>query len=217
MRRALSWWLVVLSLVVSATAAPAADPVCVPMGDDRLRCAIAKVSDCTAIRDYPYARNLFCPAAFSAAREMVSLLEQTLGVRAPTSGFFYYYQTLAGSSACGRRSGANDGGLSRYAGAVFRGSQCRGRRRHPALSSGRVCDEPRARSPGERQPTGEPGPHSTPGVPELFQQALRPGRVLPLDGVSLGVCVRPHRGRPWGGGPRRIRRGLPAVLARQDL
>jgi hypothetical protein len=96
MPRDLKWWLVVLSLVVSANgAALAADPVCVPMGDDALRCAIAKVSDCNAIRDYPYARNLFCPAAFSAAREMVSLLEQTLGVRAPTTGFFYYYQTLA--------------------------------------------------------------------------------------------------------------------------
>jgi hypothetical protein len=95
MPRALKWWIVVLSLAVSANGtALAADPVCVPMGDGTLRCAIAKVSDCNAVRDYPYARNLFCPAAFSAAREMVSLLAQTLGVRAPTSGFFYYYQTL---------------------------------------------------------------------------------------------------------------------------
>jgi len=96
MRRVVKWWLVILSLVVSANgAALAADPVCVPMGDGTLRCTIARVSDCNAIRDYPYARNLFCPAAFSAAREMVSLLEQTLGAPAPTSGFFYYYQTLA--------------------------------------------------------------------------------------------------------------------------
>ena len=79
MRRVVKWWLVILSLVVSANgAALAADPVCVPMGDGTLRCTIARVSDCNAIRDYPYARNLFCPAAFSAAREMVSLLEQTL-------------------------------------------------------------------------------------------------------------------------------------------
>ena len=54
--------------VAAVTLAQAAGPVCTPIADGQLRCAIAKISDCEAINDYPYARNLFCPAAFSSAR-----------------------------------------------------------------------------------------------------------------------------------------------------
>jgi hypothetical protein len=73
--------------------------VCTPIADGQLRCAIAKISDCEAINDYPYARNLFCPAAFSSAQEMVSHLAKTLGVKAPTEGSFFYYQTIADPEA----------------------------------------------------------------------------------------------------------------------
>jgi hypothetical protein len=82
-------------VVAGQTAALAAGPVCVPTGEGQLRCAIDTIADCRAIRHYPYARNLFCPAAFAAARTMVTRLAGTLGVAAPTRGFFHYYQTLA--------------------------------------------------------------------------------------------------------------------------
>ncbi len=71
-----------------------AGPVCTPFGKDQLRCRISKASDCSLVADLPYARNLFCPAAFAAARTMVALLEETVGAQAPVRGFFYYYQTL---------------------------------------------------------------------------------------------------------------------------
>jgi hypothetical protein len=74
-------------------------PVCSPAGEGKLRCAIRTASYCRAIRDYPYARNLFCPAAFSAAQTMVSSLANSIGADSPTSGFFYYHQTLADPEA----------------------------------------------------------------------------------------------------------------------
>jgi hypothetical protein len=77
---------------------PSASP-CTSTGDGALRCAIENASDCEAVRDYPYARNLFCPAAFSAARTMVDGLADSLGATAPTKGFFSYYQTPADPTA----------------------------------------------------------------------------------------------------------------------
>ena len=57
----------ILTLVVASSSPTlAAGPACTPIADGQLRCAIAKISDCEAINDYPYARNLFCPAAFSS-------------------------------------------------------------------------------------------------------------------------------------------------------
>lgn len=78
----------------SGTAALGAS-VCTSIGDSKLRCTIKKISDCNAIEDYPYARNLFCPAAFSAARTMAAQLEQTLGGVVSTGGFFHYFQLEA--------------------------------------------------------------------------------------------------------------------------
>ena len=99
MRSVLTYGVMILGLVVASSPTLAAGPVCTPIDDGQLRCAIAKISDCEAINDYPYARNLFCPAAFSAAQEMVSRLAETLGAKALTNGFFYYYQTMADPEA----------------------------------------------------------------------------------------------------------------------
>jgi hypothetical protein len=68
---------------------------CVPLGERQLRCAIKRPADCEALRDYPYARTLLCPAAFAAARSLVDSVADGLDVEAPSSGVFYYYQTLA--------------------------------------------------------------------------------------------------------------------------
>lgn len=96
----LKYGLMILSLfVASHSTALAAGPGCLPIDDGKLQCAITTISDCEALHDYPHARNLFCPAAFSAAQTMVSRLEKTLGVKAPTRGFFYYYQTIADPQA----------------------------------------------------------------------------------------------------------------------
>ena len=68
--------------------------------DERTRrFAIASSADCDAIRDYPYARNLFCPAAFAAAQAMRSAIAERLGADQPAGGFFYVYQTGPGLAA----------------------------------------------------------------------------------------------------------------------
>jgi hypothetical protein len=63
------------------------------------RYAIERVNDCHQVRDYPYARNLFCPAAFSAVETMVSAVADSIGAERPSGGFFYYYQTRADEQA----------------------------------------------------------------------------------------------------------------------
>jgi hypothetical protein len=85
----------ILGVVAAGGSAAFAAGVCVPADEGQLRCTIRKLSDCRALRDYPYARNLFCPAAFSAVQTMVSEVARTLRVKAPVDGFFYYFQTLA--------------------------------------------------------------------------------------------------------------------------
>lgn len=67
--------------------------VCEPAGNNKLACNIQQASDCNAIHDLPYARNLHCPAAFAAAQDVASMLEATLGAP-PVRGFFTFYQTL---------------------------------------------------------------------------------------------------------------------------
>ncbi len=71
------------------------------IGDRTLRFTIEKLADCDAINDYPYARNLFCPAAFSAAQRMRSALAESAHLQGPADGFFYYYQTRADPDAPG--------------------------------------------------------------------------------------------------------------------
>ena len=90
---------VLLGLLFAVPAATAAPPVCTPTGEGQMRCAITRVSDCNALKDYPYARNLFCPAAFRAVQDMLAKLSQDLGTAGPATGFFYYYQTLADDTA----------------------------------------------------------------------------------------------------------------------
>ena len=82
--------------VVAAAGRPAlAAPVCERTDEGQLRCTIRTLGDCQAIEDYPYARNLFCPAAFAAAQAMVAEVAKTLGMQAPAGGVFHYFQTLA--------------------------------------------------------------------------------------------------------------------------
>jgi len=100
MRRSLVFCLAMIALAGCRSSSETATAnVCAESGDGQLRCAIAKLADCEAVRDYPYARNLFCPASFSAAQTMVATLADSIGAKAPTTGFFYYYQTLADPDA----------------------------------------------------------------------------------------------------------------------
>ena len=70
MRRSLIASLVTIGLSLAALT-PAWSAVCVPAGEGQLRCTISKAADCEAVTDYPYARELFCPGAFSAVQTMV--------------------------------------------------------------------------------------------------------------------------------------------------
>jgi hypothetical protein len=189
MRRVVKWWLVVVSLVVSANAAAlAADPVCVPMGDGTLRCTIARVSDCNAIRDYPYARNLFCPAAFSAAR---SVLPGADPGRARTDErLLLLLSDPRRSAACGRRSSADNDCLSRYAGAASRG-------RSVVVGAGTryaiwpPTDEPRACPRRKRHPTEEPVPTPLRAYPTSFSKLYSPAASFPLTKFRSGSIFDP--------------------------
>jgi hypothetical protein len=70
------------------------DSPCQPLGEHQFRCKIDQLSDCDAIHDYPYARNLFCPASFMAARTMALAVAGSLGMKTPPSGAVYFYQTV---------------------------------------------------------------------------------------------------------------------------
>jgi len=70
-----------------------------PVGNGRVRFSIRKLSDCQSVRNYPYARNLFCPAAFSAAQTIAAQLADSLGAKRPTRRIVYFYQTLADPEA----------------------------------------------------------------------------------------------------------------------
>lgn len=99
MRRHLTASLTVVGLMVAHGNSVLGAPVCVQIEPGKLRCAITQRSDCERINDYPYARDLFCAAAYSAAQTMVSEIAKTLGVKGPTDGIFHYYQTLADPEA----------------------------------------------------------------------------------------------------------------------
>src|SRR5437867_10077585 len=94
MRRVLtSGVLVVLAVLATGSAAQGAS-VCVPIEDGKVRCDIRTAADCDHINGFPYARNLFCPAAFNAVQTMVSEVAKTLGVKGADAGLFSFYQTL---------------------------------------------------------------------------------------------------------------------------
>src|SRR5262245_4764187 len=94
MRIVLTAFLMSLGFVTVHSDNALSAPTCVEFEPGKLRCAIVKASDCHQINDFPYARALFCGAAFSAAQTMVSEVAQALKVGAPVEGFFHYYQTL---------------------------------------------------------------------------------------------------------------------------
>lgn len=93
--KAPSWGGALLALGVVAGSADVANAVCEPIGPREIRCTIEQVSDCEQILDYPYARNLFCPAAFRAVEEMAEVVAAQIGATAPARQVFYYFQTLA--------------------------------------------------------------------------------------------------------------------------
>ncbi|MEM8608302.1 MAG: hypothetical protein AAGF92_14415 [Myxococcota bacterium] len=81
----------VLAFAVLALLASA----CSKDGGGTLQYTIEQASDCEQLLDYPYARNLFCPATFSAVQSVLSTIAASLGERDPIDGYFYYYQTVA--------------------------------------------------------------------------------------------------------------------------
>jgi hypothetical protein len=86
---------IALASAGNALAAPPAASNCTLIEPGKLRCAIAQPSDCDRINDYPYARDLFCAGAYAGVQAMLAEIAKTLKVKAPSEGFFYYYQTLA--------------------------------------------------------------------------------------------------------------------------
>jgi len=85
--------LAIVALAVSSVPARAAGPVCSDADEEgQISCTIATLADCQQVNDYPYHRNLFCPAAFSAAQTIVAKMTQTLG-QGPSAGTFTFFQT----------------------------------------------------------------------------------------------------------------------------
>ena len=70
-------------------------PSCSTAPDRTIQYTIEQLSDCDQLLDYPYARNLFCPATFSAVQTVLSTIAASLGGQGPSDGYFYYYQTRA--------------------------------------------------------------------------------------------------------------------------
>lgn len=81
------------SVPVNCTEPP--EPVLGETEDRTRRFTIRELSDCNQIREYPYARNLFCPATFTAVQTVLASVAASLGEEGPSAGYFYYYQTLA--------------------------------------------------------------------------------------------------------------------------
>jgi hypothetical protein len=96
-RTAQGWLLLLFAMACARSAAGAAD-ICQDIGDGQLRCTIASLADCRLIRNYPYARNLFCPAAYSAVQRVVASLAGTLQPLDRPTGSFHYFQTLPDAS-----------------------------------------------------------------------------------------------------------------------
>lgn len=72
--------------------------VCTRQGT-QIICQIKAETDCSQINDYPYAKNLFCPASFSAANIILNTLKTYLvNSNLKVVGSFEYYQT-PGSNA----------------------------------------------------------------------------------------------------------------------
>lgn len=76
-----------------------ARPVCQPVSGGQLKCAIKTVADCLSVEDYPYARNLYCPASFNAVNQVFDVLINKLGSNHPIKREFFFYQTQAPKNA----------------------------------------------------------------------------------------------------------------------
>jgi hypothetical protein len=70
-----------------------AGPVCQPIAGGQFKCTIRSAADCLSVEDYPYARNLYCPASFNAVNQVFDVLVQGLGLNLPIERQFFFYQT----------------------------------------------------------------------------------------------------------------------------
>lgn len=73
---------------------PAKAAVCQLQGS-QIVCKITNEADCLQVNDYPYARNLFCPASFSSAQTMLNTLVPFINYanKINITTFFEFYQT----------------------------------------------------------------------------------------------------------------------------
>ena len=63
------------------------------------KCTITTIEDCGKINDFPYARNVFCPAAFLAAEEMLATFTKRLHKKLVIERQFYFFQTVGDPEA----------------------------------------------------------------------------------------------------------------------
>jgi hypothetical protein len=185
MRSVVKRGLLVLPVLVATSGTARAE--CTPIEDGRLRCVIESVADCDGIEDYPYARNLYCPAAFAAVQEMVAEVSKSLGTAGPSSGFFAYYQKIADSgaapgeesqttAACLETDAPWDSSVVEGAGAPL----CR-------LVAYATSVGPAAADDG----SGNPVPQPLRGFPGYFRKLFAPGADFPLTGFRAGSAFDP--------------------------
>ena len=89
--------LVLLTLSFSTSMAHAQQVVCKnqsPSGN-QISCNITSEADCAQVNDYPYARNLFCPASYRSAQKMIETLKTFINVDSTVtiSSSFLFFQT----------------------------------------------------------------------------------------------------------------------------
>jgi hypothetical protein len=178
-----SGFFVLTSFVPLSSTALAAGPACAPIEGGQLRCTIETVADCEQIEDYPYARKLFCPAAFSAVREMVSEVAASLGAAGPSSGSFYYYQTLAGPPSQSQTTAACLETEAPWGSDVVEGG------------GAPLCHlVAYATSPGPVTPdvqSANPVPEPLRGFPAYFRKLYAPGAAFPLSDFRTGGVFDP--------------------------
>lgn len=83
-----------LLIFITISTPAASRSICKRIGDGELGCDIRSTADCLAIEDYPYARNLYCPASFTAANQVFEMLLRNLGKQHHIQKQFTFYQTL---------------------------------------------------------------------------------------------------------------------------
>jgi len=65
-----------------------------PSGN-QISCNISSEADCTQVNDYPYARNLFCPASYRSAQKMIEALKTFINADSSLTinSSFLFFQT----------------------------------------------------------------------------------------------------------------------------